>query len=76
MPDKLHLARLDGFSDVGDRDGIGIEVSLNDELILEIFLDDTKKEREVTLYKRDLQLELVEESLELFKKEIPWEFQE
>jgi uncharacterized lipoprotein NlpE involved in copper resistance len=62
-------------SDVsGDRDGIGIEVSFNDEVILEIFRDDTKKKREVTLYKKDIQLELIEESIEKFKKEIPREF--
>ena len=63
-------------SDVGDRDGIGVEVYLNDDLILEIFRDDTKKKREVTLYKKDLELELIEESIEKFKKEIPWEFQD
>jgi len=63
-------------SDVSGRDGIGIEVSLNDELVLEIFRDDTKRKREVTLYKKDLQLELIEESIEKFKKDIPWEFQD
>ncbi|MCU7797492.1 MAG: hypothetical protein KZQ75_10210 [Candidatus Thiodiazotropha sp. (ex Myrtea spinifera)] len=63
-------------SDVGDRDGIGIEVSLNEDLILEIFRDDTKKTREVTLYKKELPLELIEESIEKFKKEIPWEYQD
>lgn len=34
-------------SDVHDRDGIGVEIYLNDELMLEIFRDDTKKSREV-----------------------------
>lgn len=63
-------------SDVSDRDGIGIEVSLDEEIILEIFRDDTKKKREVTLYKKDIELELIEESIEKFKKEIPWEFQD
>ena len=63
-------------SDVGNRDGIGIEVSLNDDLVLEIFRDDTKKTREVTLYKKELPLELIEESIEKFKKEIPWEYQD
>ncbi len=48
-------------SDVGNRDGIGIEVSLNDEVVLQIFRDDTKKKREVTLYKKDIPLELIEE---------------
>ena len=63
-------------SDVSDRDGIGIEVSLNDEIILEIFRNDSKKTREVTLYKKDVDLELVEETIEKFKKIIPWEFQD
>ena len=63
-------------SDVSDRDGIGIEVSLNDDLILEIFRDDTKKKREVTLYKKDIDLDLIQESIEKFKEEIPWEFQD
>ena len=61
-------------SDVLHRDGIGVEIYVNDELVLEIFRDDTKKAREVTLYKRDLPLELVEQSVAVFKREIPWDF--
>jgi hypothetical protein len=61
-------------SDVSSRDGIGVEVSVDDELILEIFRDDTKKTRELTLYKKDVPLEIVEESIAIFKKEIPWDF--
>lgn len=61
-------------SDVSTRDGIGVEIYIGDELVLEIFRDDTKKSREVTLYKRDVPLELIEESISIFKKEIPWEF--
>ncbi len=63
-------------SDVRNRDGIGIEIYRNDELVIEIFRDDTKKTREVTLCKKDVNLELIEESIKIFKKEIPWEFQE
>ncbi|GAB5478819.1 MAG: hypothetical protein Marn2KO_22860 [Marinobacter nauticus] len=63
-------------SDVSGRDGIGIEVYSGDEMLLEVFRDDTKKVREVTLYQKDLNLALVEQAIELFKKEIPWEFQE
>ena len=63
-------------SDVSSRDGIGIEISKNDELIIEIFRDDTKKTREVTLYKEEVSLELIEESIEKFKEDIPWEFQD
>ncbi len=61
-------------SDVLHRDGIGVEIYLGEELVLEIFRDDTKKAREVTLYKRDLPLELVEKSIAVFKREIPWDF--
>ena len=62
-------------SDVsGDRDGIGVEIYEGDEILIEIFRDDTKKKREITLYQNDLSLELIEQSIALFKKEIPWEF--
>ena len=61
-------------SEVSDRDGIGIEIFQGDDLALEIFRDDTKKTREITLYKKDLPLELIEKSIEIFKKEIPWDF--
>ena len=64
-------------SDVsGDRDGIGVEVYEGDEILLEIFRDDSKKKREVTLYQKDLPLDLIEQSIQLFKKEIPWDFLE
>ena len=61
-------------SDVSDRDGIGVEIYLGDELVMEVFRDDTKKAREVTLYQRDVPLEMVKESIPIFKKEIPWDF--
>jgi len=62
-------------SDVsGDHDGIGIEILEENEILLEIFRDDTKKTRGVTLYKKDLPLDLIEQSIQLFKKEIPWNF--
>jgi hypothetical protein len=61
-------------SDVHDRDGIGVEIYLNDELAMEIFRDDTKKSREVSLYKKDIPLSVVEESIAIFKREIPWAF--
>jgi hypothetical protein len=61
-------------SDVSTRDGIGIELYVNDEIILEIFRDDSKKSREVTLYKDDVSLSLVEEAIEKFKTQIAWEF--
>lgn len=68
-PDRIEIA-----SDVNQRDGIGIEVYRNNEMVLEIFRDDTKKTRTVTVYKKDIPLELIQESIETFKKEIPWDF--
>lgn len=61
-------------SDVSNRDGIGVEIYLDSELALEIFRDDTKKTREVTLYKKDVPLNVVEESIAIFKRKISWAF--
>lgn len=61
-------------SDVSQRDGIGIEVYRDDKLILEIFRDDTQRSRTVTFFKKDVSLDLVEESISIFKKKIPWAF--
>lgn len=62
-------------SDVsGDRDGIGLEVIEGSEILLEIFRDDSKRKKEVTLYRRDVSLDLIEQAIELFKKEIPQDF--
>ena len=61
-------------SDVGDRDGIGVELLLEGALAMEIFRDDTKRTREITLYRTEMPLELVEEIIAKFKSEIPWDF--
>jgi hypothetical protein len=63
-------------SDVGSRDGIGVEIYSGETMLLEIFRDDTKKKMEVTLYQKELDLELVEQAIALFKKEIPSEYEE
>jgi hypothetical protein len=63
-------------SDVVTRDGIGVEIYSGDEMILEVFRDDAKKKNEVTMYRRDLDLDLVEQAIALFRKEIPQEFQD
>lgn len=68
-PDRIEIA-----SDVNERDGIGIEVYRNNEMVIEIFRDDTERTRTVTVYKKNISLELMEESIQTFKKEIPWEF--
>jgi predicted glutamine amidotransferase len=61
-------------SDVNHRDGIGVAIYRNDELVVEIFRDDTKLMRTVTIFQKDIALELLEESIDIFKKEIPWDF--
>ncbi|WP_177764454.1 hypothetical protein [Flavobacterium sp. I3-2] len=72
---ELQKDRVIITSDVsGDRDGIGVEIYRDDKLIVEIFRDDTKRTRIVTLFQQDISLELIEESIQIFKKEIPWNF--
>ena len=61
-------------SDVSERDGIGIEFYLNDELIAEIFRNDAEKNRTLQTFKENVSLELIEECIEIFKEEIPWKF--
>ena len=61
-------------SDIHSRDGIGIEIYRNEKLVAEIFRDDTKRTRMVTVYNEDINLDLMEEAIKIFKTEIPWEF--
>ncbi|MGK2864418.1 MAG: hypothetical protein ACSLE0_20975 [Chitinophagaceae bacterium] len=61
-------------SDVNDRDGIGVEIYREDKLVIKIFRDDTKRTRTVSLFRQDIALNLLEESIATFKKEIPWDF--
>ena len=63
-------------SSVSKRDGIGIEIYSDKEIILEIFRDDIKKKKEVTLYAQDLELGLVEQAILLFKREILQAYQD
>jgi hypothetical protein len=63
-------------SNVGSRDGIGVEIYSGETMLLEIFRDDTKKKMEVTLYQKELDLELVEQAIALFKKEIPSKYED
>ncbi len=67
--DKVIIA-----SDVNKRDGIGVEIYRNDELVAEIFRDDTEKTRTIRIFKENISLELMEDCIQTFKKEIPWEF--
>lgn len=61
-------------SDVNSRDGIGVEIYRDDELVVEIFRDDTDRTRTVTVFKESVSLELMEECIAIFKKEIPLDF--
>ena len=62
-------------SDVsGDRDGIGVEIYRNNKVIVEIFRDDTKRTRTIALLQQDISLDFMEESIQTFKTEIPWNF--
>lgn len=69
--DKIIVA-----SDVHSRDGIGIEIYFKKELILEIFREDSLKTRTMTTYKKDIPLEIIQESIESFRSKIQWEFME
>ena len=61
-------------SDVNERDGIGVEIYQDNKLVVEIFRDDTEKKRTIKVFSKSISLELMEESIEIFRKEIPWEF--
>jgi hypothetical protein len=61
-------------SDVNPRDGIGVEIYRDDTLVVEIFRDDTKRTREITVFKEGISLELMEEAIQIFKENIPWDF--
>lgn len=63
-------------SDVGQRDGIGVEIYSGGKMIMEVFRDDTKMKREVTLYQKELELDVVEQAIAIFKKEIPHDYQD
>lgn len=71
---ELKKDRVIIASDVNERDGIGIEVYRNDKLVVEIFRDDTDKTRTVKVFKENISLELMEECISTFKKEIPWDY--
>lgn len=60
-------------SDV-QRDGIGVEIYIDGKMIAEVFRADTDKTRTVTLLEKQISLELLERSIAIFRKEIPWDF--
>ena len=64
-------------SDVDKRDGIGIEIWDWEEskILIEIFRDDENEDYTISLYEEGLPLNLIEECIERFRKEIPSVFQ-
>ncbi|MCU7549074.1 hypothetical protein OCK74_08105 [Chitinophagaceae bacterium LB-8] len=71
---ELRKDRVIIASDVNERDGIGVEIYRDNQLIVEIFRDDTKRTRTITVFQKEVSLELMEECIGIFKKEIPWDF--
>lgn len=71
---KNEISKVIVASDVSERDGIGVEIYIDNELAIEIFRDVTDKTRTVSLFRKEISLDLMEKSIEIFKKEIPWEF--
>ncbi len=71
---KIEISKVIVASDVNERDGIGVEIYVNDKCVAEIFRDDTDKTRTITIFKDEISLELMEKCIEIFKKEIPWDF--
>ncbi|HMG08843.1 MAG TPA: hypothetical protein VK609_10055 [Mucilaginibacter sp.] len=67
--DKVIIA-----SDINNRDGVGVEIYKNGEMITEIFRDDTERSRTITLYKKEISLEVMEECIRVFRRDVPWDF--
>lgn len=61
-------------SDVNTRDGIGVEIYQGDELLIEIFRDDTARTREITTYRDVFSLKEMEGFIQIFKDKISWDF--
>ncbi len=70
----LKKDRVEIASDVNERDGIGVEIYRDNELVVEIFRDDTEKTRTITVFKKSISLELMQECIAIFQKKIPSNF--
>jgi hypothetical protein len=57
-------------SDVNPRDGIGLETYIDGSIVMEIFRDDTERRTYMTLFSRDVDLDVLEASIEKFKERI------
>ncbi len=71
---ELNKDRFEIASDVYTRDGIGVEFYRENKLKVEIFRDDTKKNRIISIFEDDkfidIPLELMEEAIRIFKQEM------
>ncbi len=66
--------RIVKASNVSDRDGVGVEISRDGNIVCEIFRDDTDRTRTVWLAEQIVPLEELEGFIQIFKDEIDWDF--
>ena len=67
----MHLSKKISYliaSDVNLRDGIGLETYIDDDLVMEIFRDDSEKRTYMTLFSGSVELDVIEASVEKFKE--------
>ena len=62
---KNEISKVVVASDVHERDGIGVEIYVNDKCVAEIFRDDTDRTRTITLFEGEISLELMEKCTRL-----------
>ncbi len=61
-------------SDVSTRDGIGLETYINGHPVMEIFRDDIERRIYMTLFASNVDLDVIESSIEKFKERIDLEY--
>lgn len=59
--------RIETFTDVHERDGSGIEVFENHEIVIEIFRDDSEHSQMVRLPQGPVSLEILEAAINAYK---------
>ena len=57
-------------SDVNPRNGIGLETYINEDLVLEVFRDDSESRAYVTLFSCRVDIDVIEASIATFKERI------
>ena len=57
-------------SEVNPRDGIGLETYINEDLVMEIFRDDSERRTYMTLFSRRVDFDVIEASIATFKERI------